>query len=192
MHADMKTFIDKRLLLSCGKCKTAFEVESPAPCEASLFLKRILEIRCPKCDSKNIMMGQVRSTVDDDAYVHAVSSEPTVNERLHYWTINGEIGLSARAIAARLADRPDIAGSEKEAHPHDLSDLRRCGLLLRRLPEFRRDIHLMAGASTIWEKLAPLFEELIATLERETDGLLVGKDAPETAAILAKAIANKG
>lgn len=87
-------------------------------------------------------------------------------ERAQFWYTKCERGTSSENIFFRMTGRK----TEDVAHPHDLSDFRRCYLLLKVIPEYRTRISEMKDVSPIWsalvdnwDKLTELFEEQVKT-----------------------------
>lgn len=186
---DLRTFLDQIMTMKCRTCENPFTTISPAPCPVEDFVAFSQKLQCPRCGSHDILLGQNRSAVEDARYPHHKSAVPSVSERLFYWTINGDTGSSSRAIAARLGRAPELAHNDGKAHPLDVADLRRCLLLLRRIPEFHRGIAGMTEVSPVWARIVSRFDELVALLEEETGSGLHRVAAPRTAALLAALVA---
>ena len=105
-----------------------------------------------------------------------------VTERLLRWYTNGETGLSSKAIAGTVSGYllMDSVGFNV---PHDPSDLRRCVLLLRAVPEARENgLLVLAQKYPMWAELAKVWDELVAKLIEETheDLPINGMAAPQT------------
>lgn len=95
------------------------------------------------------------------------------------WLANGERGLSSEAIVQRLTGVPvDVDELTRPNgvtdYPHDSGDFRRCVELLKRVPEARRHLPLMADVSPQWAAIVSHWDELERLLEEESarpDGL---------------------
>ncbi len=83
-----------------------------------------------------------------------------VRDALLRWYAIGERGASSEAIARRLLRLPG-----RPHHPLDPADLRRCLLLLRRLPA--GSIGRMRGASPEWTVLVDHWAELTRLLRAD-------------------------
>lgn len=86
------------------------------------------------------------------------------------WRRYGEHGVSSEAIFDRM-----VYGSTSvrwaSNHPYDPDDFRRCELLLRMVPEFRRRLPEMAGESPVWARLVERWDEIAALMEEELPGV---------------------
>lgn len=82
-------------------------------------------------------------------------------EVLLRWYATGERGASSEAIARRLLG---IRG-QRPSHPLDPGDMRRCMLLLRRLPA--GTIRRMRGASPEWTVLVDHWHELVRMIRAD-------------------------
>ena len=51
-------------------------------------------------------------------------------------------------------------------HPHDPDDFRRCYLLLKAVPEWKKDLHKLKGLSPAWSNLVDHWNELTEMFER--------------------------
>jgi len=174
--------LETRMDLSCMTCGRLFSATSPAPCAINVFVAFTKSLKCPSCRSKELAFGQNR-TVAEDVALSKTSRQSSFEARLWDWLDNGETGQSSRAIAGRLSGYMGVA-SDPTAHPHDVSDLKRCCHLLRRMPEFAAHIDNMAVVSPAWARLAPRFLELVDLLAQETGDDLARVPAPRTAALL--------
>ena len=108
--------------------------------------------------------------------------------RVAAWMASGERGLSSEAIAiTTLGAYPT---GQTAAWPLDPSDLRRCLLLLDKVPEAREQgVEVLAKRYPKWAALAEIWDELSETLRSE-----IGEDipprgsAPRTYALMTKAL----
>ncbi len=186
---DLRTFLDQIMTMTCRACANPFTTISPAPCPVEDFVAFSQNLQCPRCGSHDILLGQYRTAAEDARYPHGKSANASVSERLFYWAINGDTGSSSRAIAAKLGRASELAHGNGKAHPIDTADLRRCLLLLRRIPEFHRGIDGMSGVSPTWARIVARFDELVALFEEETGIGLERAPTPHTSALLATLIA---
>ncbi|MDW1110278.1 hypothetical protein P2N10_12945, partial [Mannheimia haemolytica] len=74
-----------------------------------------------------------------------------IEDKIAWWLANGETGVSSKTMAFYLGYgiRPKIEG-----YPHDVSDFRRCFLLLETVPFLRNRIEKMAELGKVWAALA--------------------------------------
>jgi hypothetical protein len=89
------------------------------------------------------------------------------------WHLDGEHGISSRAIFDRLTFGRTTRqwGSN---HPADPDDFRRCQLLLRAVPEFRARLSEMAAESPEWARLVERWDDIHALIEADVPGYLDG------------------
>lgn len=84
-----------------------------------------------------------------------------------FWLANGERGVSSNTLFQHLSGIPCLEEHLTPCHPCDLADFRRCELLLRRVPEFRDHLYLMAEVSREWARLVERWDEIVALLSEE-------------------------
>jgi hypothetical protein len=101
------------------------------------------------------------------------------------WLANGERGASSNAIVQHLTG---IRTSHYEpCAPQDPADLRRCRLLLARVPSLAWRIGEMASCSPEWARLVLHWQELCALMDDESPGWSEGVGrAPKTYALMRK------
>ena len=107
--------------------------------------------------------------------------EKSITERLLEWYATGETGLSSEAIAKVTAGLS--TGTYRDSRmPGDAWDLRRCILLLRKVPEaFERGVLVLATRHAGWKILAANWPQLEKTLVSELgEGLDLKADTPRT------------
>lgn len=111
-------------------------------------------------------------------------AEKTIAERGEAWLLDGDVGMSSKAIYYHMTGRADDDGYN---HPHDPSDLNRCLLLLDLIPEWESRMPEMAARSKQWAALAFNWSEISGCFFNEA-GLnwCNGKRAPETYALMKK------
>lgn len=88
------------------------------------------------------------------------------SERIKFWLEHGEMGISAATMYNRFMPRHQLFGI-LESHPHDADDFRRCYLLLKTVPEWRKSLHVMKAFSPVWEKLVDNWDTLTNMLEAD-------------------------
>lgn len=94
------------------------------------------------------------------------------------WLMHGETGLSSKCIVQAMLGVITPEGScDPIYHPHDPADLRRCMLLLDKLPQWRSRLQEMATVSPAWAALAKKWPELERMLREE---MAAGHKAPRT------------
>lgn len=86
------------------------------------------------------------------------------------WLASGERGLSSEAIVEHLTGEP-VGGRAhaprhgRKDHPYDLSDFRRCELLLRQVDVARLVFPAMAEVSPRWARLVDAWDDIVAAAE---------------------------
>jgi hypothetical protein len=110
--------------------------------------------------------------------VATLTAPPLDKKLFNDWLRYGERGISSDAIVERLTGRK--LGPERSygTHPYDRGDLRRCELLLRRVPAAREHLHLMKDVSPAWGALVRIWDELIALAEKEQPGFFSTQTLP--------------
>lgn len=79
----------------------------------------------------------------------------TVDKKIGAWLINGETGLSSKAMAAVALD----VGSDG-SHPYDPDDLNRCLKLIDKIPEIKQHFDEIAQLSNTWRLMIAKWDEL--------------------------------
>ena len=97
--------------------------------------------------------------------------------RLGMWLGGRDVGISSTAIVCVM-----LGGrvGERRCWPWDPEDLRRCVLLLRAVPHWRRRIGEMGRVSPEWRRLAMHWGELESLLVSELGRQLLDGAAPLT------------
>ena len=106
--------------------------------------------------------------------------QESVNDRLLEWFCTGETGVSSIAIASTVAGHPCTKWGSHP--PADAWDLRRCILLLHKVPEaFERGVLVLATKNAGWAVLAASWHQLEKTLLSELGNDLAAKgNTPRT------------
>jgi hypothetical protein len=108
----------------------------------------------------------------------------SLDERIKWWTVYGEHGTSSNTIWTVITTMKGVMDRgatsiifdykylnrvmippTKYSHPQDPDDFRRCYLLLKAIPEWRNELHLMNRISPVWEKLVYNWDNLTKMLE---------------------------
>lgn len=79
----------------------------------------------------------------------------TVDKKIGAWLINGETGLSSKAMAAVALG----VGSDG-SHPYDPDDLNRCLKLIDKIPEIKLHFDEIAQLSNTWRLMIAKWDEL--------------------------------
>lgn len=171
----------------CGRCDLPFAVDMPVGVPVSEAVAAMLAVTCPGCgqsakSGKGIMLGQGRSRAEDRSFEWG----DTYDERVRAWIDHGESGTSSKGILERMTGRVRPGDCPV---PSDTSDLRRCVLLLDRVPEWRGRIGEMANVSPEWRRLSGRWEEVVKSFEDETGPGLERVPAPRTGALLREILA---
>lgn len=89
-----------------------------------------------------------------------------VSPELREWLLRGERGVSSEAIASHMTGIP--FGGRSMSPPSDPSDLRRCRLLLERVPEFAPRVNEMATVGKGWAAIIAIWNDLCRTMDEES------------------------
>jgi len=111
-------------------------------------------------------------------------ADKTIAERGEAWLLDGNVGMSSKAIYCHMTGREPEDGYW---YPYDPDDLNRCLLLLDLIPEWRSRMPEMAVHCHQWAGLVADWPALAGCFIREV-GLnwCNGKRAPETYALMKK------
>lgn len=109
-------------------------------------------------------------------------ADKSIAERGEAWLLDGDVGMSSRAIYCHMTGAPDKEGY---CYPRDPGDLNRCLLLLELIPEWQPRMSEMAAHGKQWAGLANNWSELTGCFINEV-GLdwCNGKRAPDTYALM--------
>lgn len=93
----------------------------------------------------------------------------TLSAQEKEWIVRGNVGLSSALIMYKMSGYyPYPTGRMNlEASPSDLSDFKRCALLVEAVPGYRRRLAVMNSVSLVWQKLVASWDEIIAALDDE-------------------------
>ncbi len=95
------------------------------------------------------------------------------------WISHGETGLSSDAIVHHLTTVYVFKNArDGNDHPSDPADLRRCRLLLERVPELQGVFPRMAKVSKQWKVLVKHWSRLCITMDKECPGWRTGDGPP--------------
>jgi hypothetical protein len=109
-------------------------------------------------------------------------SAPPQYDALTVWFLNGERGLSSNAMVAHIMGLGGTAD-----HPYDPDDLRRCRLLVERVPVIGAFLPRMATCSPVWARIVVHWDELCSLMDAEAPDWRKGRgSAPKTRALLQK------
>jgi len=78
-----------------------------------------------------------------------------MNNKIKDWFQTGRVGASSEAMALAVGGMP-----VKFSHPLDPSDLNRCLVFLRTVPEAKQHLDKVAALSPYWERLIARWDEL--------------------------------
>lgn len=84
------------------------------------------------------------------------------------WFVQGETGISSKALAAAVCDlEPDQGWAKYGNHPSDPDDFKRCVKFLDEVPEARKHLGKVAALSDVWGRLVENWDELEALFREE-------------------------
>ena len=89
-----------------------------------------------------------------------VDQSKSIEEKTNFWLLNGEHGNSSVAMCRALMDNP-----VSKSHPYDPDDFRRCYLLLKAVPEWKKDLHKLKSLSLEWSNLVDNWDILTSMYE---------------------------
>lgn len=102
------------------------------------------------------------------------SVAPEMQQSLMEWLAGGARGLSSDAIVSHLTGlRTQNDG--RDDHPWDPADLRRCRLLLEKVPGLQQEFWRMATRSGPWAALVSRWQDLCEEMDRESPEWRTGK-----------------
>lgn len=109
------------------------------------------------------------------------------------WLASGERGLSSETIFQHIL-RIKVLNGERNAHPWDPDDLRRCRLLLEQVPELAIRFEEMRTCSAVWRRLVDHWAELCRLMDEECGGWppKLGSRAPQTYALMERLTRGRG
>ncbi len=88
-----------------------------------------------------------------------------LSDKAILWLEEGERGASSESMFQRFTGMP---GLEEGNYPHDLSDLRRCRLLLEQVPEFNILLPQMSDVSLVWERLVERWAYICEAMDEDS------------------------
>ncbi|MCK5607578.1 hypothetical protein KAR91_37185 [Candidatus Pacearchaeota archaeon] len=109
------------------------------------------------------IINAVRSALKSMEDKEEPADDGALRNNILKWFINGRVGTSSQAMAARIAG---IEGRGK-SHPCDPSDLNRCLLFLDAVPEARLHMDKLRTLSPTWDRLVERWKELESTFLEE-------------------------
>lgn len=174
---------DDPMQCRCGDCGALFNVPSPSGLPLRHALKSISAIECIACASVNVLLGQSRSWAEDRNLMRCEITAP-VEVRASDWLRTGEFGLSAIAIHRFMT----IRRKDRNDYPTDMGELRRCLLLLRRIPEWDIRIGEMKAVSHEWRNVVAIWQDLTRSFTSETGLEWHRVPTPKTEELLEAAI----
>lgn len=133
----------------CLTCDRPFQQFLGVNLPVDLVVKQMRRVRCPYCGGKKIGMGEGRTLAEDRSMRTQIDGPPELRAGL--WLAEGEVGTSSKTITwfmlGQIERYPDVAA------PSDLDDVRRCLILLDRVPEWAERMPEMVSLPQ-WERLA--------------------------------------
>lgn len=139
----------------CHGCDTPFKLHFNPPVPVAIAIGRMLQDKCPHCDSPKIVFGMDLSLAED----RAMRKGQTPEQRISDWINNGDVGLSARAVLDYMT-----IGTAPNKGPGDYSSVRRIILLLDRMPEWQQRFPEMARF-TGWETIVRDWPSLMSAIK---------------------------
>lgn len=126
----------------------------------------------------------LRKAGTENAYRHERAKHPAISDAAARWLAGGERGISSNFIFTRLTGVNAMGGwsTERDCHPHDPADFRRCRLLLEQVPELGPLFPKMAEVSPTWARLVERWDAICAVMDEEAPKWREGRGqiAPKT------------
>lgn len=95
---------------------------------------------------------------------------PEITHKIAVWALGGDTGVSSKTIAAvAIGMTSREVGSFGFNIPHDNGDFGRCYRLLKRIPELRAALPLVAEACPKWKPLVAEWDHLTALYEADKE-----------------------
>ncbi len=94
------------------------------------------------------------------------SGAKTVDDKMKWWIDNGEHGTSSKTMYSVMSGQA-ITSERNFSHPCDPDDFRRCYLLLKAIPEFKKALWRMKIVSETWVNLVDNWDKLTEMLEEQ-------------------------
>jgi hypothetical protein len=122
-------------------------------------------------------LQELRKAGVENVKRHERAKNPGISEASVNWLAGGERGTSSNYIFTTLTGIDAMRGwdTERDCHPHDPADFRRCQLLLEQVPELQPLFQRMALASEQWDRLTKAWPDIIAALDEEAPGWRDGR-----------------
>ena len=137
-------------------------------------------------------LDALRQRLEAGALQAQQQANPGLSEAATRWLASGERGLSSETIFEHLTGvqvLKDHWRSYGLHTPSDPADLRRCRLLLERVPELVPLFHKMSTASKEWAALVKNWADLCATMDAEAPNWRTkGEAAPKTYELIQQAV----
>ena len=91
-----------------------------------------------------------------------------MNDKILKWFIQGETGISSKALAAAVCGlEPDETRVKFGNHPADPDDFKRCVKFLDSVPEARLYLNRAKALSEVWTRLVEHWDELESLFREE-------------------------
>jgi hypothetical protein len=175
------TMLHKCVLVSAlpGQCGVPIEgmqfavkmvpAKAVMDCDLARIYGAIFVAGLPK-DLK-VLHGASITTEMRRAYVAPLLKSKLSDQEIN-WLMFGEYGGSAAAIFKQISDidPPTLRGGgerDKTMHPSDISDFRRCQLLLETVPEYAKKFAEMRQVSPVWNALVDAWPGILYALEAD-------------------------
>lgn len=89
----------------------------------------------------------------------------TEEENAAWWLLNGEHGISSRAMFSVLSGK-NVMGTWGMHHPCDPDDFKRCYKLLQAVPQWKSRLYKMNRVSPVWQRLVENWDKLTEMYEQ--------------------------
>lgn len=118
----------------------------------------------------------------------------TLPKEVLHWAVWGQQRVSSRTLFYTATGVWPPGVSQDKGHPFDVSDVRRCLLLLEQVPSFRPALDTLAQKDRHWAALREKWDDIARSFEEERpDWRGPAKDtAPRTSAMIRDALAGAG
>lgn len=119
-------------------------------------------------------LAELRKRLEPGALAEQTQVHPGLSPEAARWLAHGERGMSSEAMFEHLTGvkctRDGSWPHASKAHPYDPADLRRCRLLLEKVPSLKALLPKMADLSKPWANLARDWDTICSTMDAEAPG----------------------
>lgn len=143
--------------LFCFNCGGDYEIPFPQPINMAIAMIKQFEKDHKKCQ---------KTWKEPEAAPDKQDTYAAMFKNYQWWIQHGEHGISSKTMLNHIL-RSDVIKNYSKCHPLDPDDFRRCYLLLKAVPQLRKDLHTMKSLSWQWANLVDNWDKLTELLEEQ-------------------------